>query len=87
MDLASEPLNGEKTHPLSDHALSELRRVVQRPVPRSQINPGVIGRLLRDDLVVIELLTSPFPSHRGRKVAHVLATRAGAARLEETRRP
>jgi len=76
------PLNGTKTHPLSTHALGELRRTVDRPVPVSQINPGVIDRLLREQLVVIEELTSPFPSHRGRKVAHVLATLAGAARAQ-----
>lgn len=82
MDLARKPLNGEKTHPLSAHALGELRRVVARPVPRSQINAGVIDRLMREDLVVIENLASPFPSHHGRKIAHVLATLAGAERAK-----
>jgi hypothetical protein len=46
------------------------------------MNPGVVDRLLRENLVVIEELVSPFPSHHGKRIAHVLATLAGADRAK-----
>jgi len=66
--------------PLSPLALATLRRALRAPVPRSEINPGVVDRLHREGLVTVEDFTSPFPSHHGRKIPHVLATLAGAER-------
>jgi len=51
MNRIGKPLNGEKTHPLSEHALRVLRRIEGAPVPRYLINPGVRDRLLRESLV------------------------------------
>ena len=51
------PLNGIKTHPLSDHAKGVLERVKGSPVPCYLINPGVINRLQREGCVeVVEIL-------------------------------
>lgn len=69
-------------NPLSAHALGQLRLTVENPVPKSDMNPGVVDRLLRENLVVIENLVSPFPSHHGKKIPHVLATLAGAERAK-----
>ena len=78
-----KPLNGEKTHPLSEHALAELRDIAAAPVPSCAVNPGVINRLLRESLVEEVQLPSPFPTHKGRNVAHLQITKAGLARMME----
>lgn len=44
------PLNGQKTHPLSKHALGVLRDLARGPVPGYEINPGVRDRLSRGGL-------------------------------------
>jgi hypothetical protein len=75
------PLHGEKTHPLSEHALAELRGLMLAPEPTCGINPGVVNRLRREDLARIVELPSPFPTHKGRKIAHLEITDAGRARL------
>lgn len=72
-----KPLNGEKTHPLSAHAIAELRDIDRRPVPRSAVNPGVANRLLREALVKTVMLPSPFKTHKGQNVAHLEITEAG----------
>jgi hypothetical protein len=77
---AIEPLNGTKTHPLTESALSALRRIVQGPTPTQEINPGVVNRLLRESLVEFVELPSPYKTHKGRKISHVKATPAGAER-------
>jgi len=43
------PLNGTKSHPLSEHARAELRDIVSGPVPRSTVNPGVADEDLTPD--------------------------------------
>ena len=48
------PLHGTKTHPLSDHARGILAQLAKGPIPAYQINPGVINRLLREDLITID---------------------------------
>lgn len=75
------PLNGEKTHPLSAHALEELRSLRNRPRPTQEINSGVVNRFQREDLVEEVQLPSPYASHRGRSIAHLRLTAAGLARL------
>ena len=72
-----KPLNGEKTHPLSAHALTELRQIDRRAVPRCAVNPGVANRLQCEALVEIVMLPSPFKTHKGRKIAHLEITEAG----------
>ncbi|MGV8822969.1 hypothetical protein [Methylibium petroleiphilum] len=73
------PLNGTKTHPLSEHALEELRHIAMGALPRSSINPGVVNRLLREALVESFEATSPYPSHRGKSIEHLRITDAGLA--------
>ena len=62
---------------LSEHALAELRNISHGAVPRSSVNPGVVGRLLRDGLVEVTLLPSPFKTHRGARIDHLRLTKAG----------
>lgn len=46
-----KPLNGERTHPLSKHAIGVLSDLLVRgPLPGYQINPGVRDRFRREDL-------------------------------------
>ena len=46
------PLNGSKTHPLTKHALGVLRQLRDHGAIRSfLVNPGVIDRLTREDLI------------------------------------
>jgi len=60
------PLNGTKTHPLSKHALEVIERLRLGPLPRTEINPGVWNRLLREpDLVEEVWLPSPYKTVRG----------------------
>jgi len=73
------PLNGTKTHALSEHARAELRVIADKPVPRQAVNPGVANRLLREALVESVMLPSPFKTHRGRSIEHLRATDAGLA--------
>ena len=72
-----KPLNGEKTHPLSTHALSVLRQLAQEPMPTSALNPGVVSRLLCEDLVELAQLPSPYKAHKGDDCNHLRITDAG----------
>ncbi len=45
------PLNGVKTHPLSDHARGVLKRMVGGAIEAYTVNPGVRNRLDREDLI------------------------------------
>lgn len=72
-----KPLNGTKTHPLSEYALERLREIGQRPRPSMSLNPGVIDRLLRGELVEIVQLPSPFKKHDGKNCSHLKITEAG----------
>jgi hypothetical protein len=47
------------------------------PRPRQTINPGVVNRLLREDLVEIVRLPSPFANSRDQKIEHLTITEAG----------
>jgi hypothetical protein len=47
------PLNGTKTHPLSDHAKGVLEVLAARPLLKHLINPGVRNRLAREELAAI----------------------------------
>lgn len=83
MSETIKPLNGEKTHPLSAHAHEELENISWHPLPTLAVNPGVINRLIREGLVVIVDLPSPFRAHRGGTCAHLEITEAGRNKLKE----
>lgn len=78
-----KPLNGFKTHPLAPASLAVLRELLTAPKPRQAINPGVDGRLMREDLVEMVDLRSPYATHKGRLIAHLQVTAAGLARLAQ----
>ena len=79
----SKSLNGgTKMHPLSKHALAELKNLSKQPEPTNGINPGVVDRLERGGLAVVVQLPSPFKSHKGRNCAHLQITQAGRDVLE-----
>ena len=71
------PLNGTKTHPLSTFALGVLRDLIGTPKPRQEVNPGVVDRLMRESLVEIVDLPSPYKAHKGGACAHLQITDAG----------
>jgi hypothetical protein len=75
------PLNGTKTHPLSAHALGVLGWLLQGPMPRMRINPGVVDRFEREELAREVWLPSPFASHKGATCAHIEITEAGRQAL------
>lgn len=77
------PLNGEKTHPLSEHAMSVLISLGRRPMPAQEINPGVQNRLMREALAEHVDLPSPYQSHKGRKIKFMQITAAGQDRLNQ----
>lgn len=80
------PLNGVKTHPLTPHARDMLERLANwGPRPAQSINAGVINRFLREDLIVLVDLPSPFATHKGRKIPHAQITEDG--RREVARGP
>jgi hypothetical protein len=76
-DLRKTPLNGTKTHPLSQAALTVLLLLEEAPVPCSKVNPGIINRLDREDLAEVVDLPSPFRAHRGGTCPHLQITQAG----------
>lgn len=69
------PLN-----PLSSHALDVLGTVKRQPVPRQEVNPGVVHRLLREALVELVDLPSPYKTLPG-TVDHLRITAAGERAL------
>lgn len=81
MALSKVPLNGTKTHPLSVAALDSLRDIERKPVPPQEVNPGVVNRLSREDLVELVPLPSPYAKHKGANIPHLRITDAGRAAL------
>lgn len=79
-----KPLNGEKSHPLTPHALQALVALMDGPKPCQTFNPGVVNRLLRGELVESVARPSPYKTHAGRSIEHLQLTAAG--REEATRR-
>ena len=76
-----KPLNGTKTHPLTPHATGVLREISQAPQPQQAVNPGVVNRLLRESLVELVQLPSPYKKHKGSEIAFLQITAAGRAAL------
>jgi hypothetical protein len=83
--MTMPPCNGEKTHPLTKHALGVLRSLDGYPCPIQEINPGVSNRLLRENLIETEQRESPYKTHKGKKIAFAVITAAGRARLAEAK--
>lgn len=71
-----KPLNGTKTHPLSAHALEVMEDLRTRPLPRQELNPGVLNRLYREGLIEDVDLPSPYKKHKGAKIRFVRARSA-----------
>jgi len=82
-EMKHTPLNGVKTHPLSSHALGVLEQISKAPMPRQEVNPGVVNRLQREDLVEIKLQESPYKSVKC-KIQFLFVTDAGRAALKKT---
>lgn len=74
------PLNGSKTHPLTGAALAVLARLAGSPIPRPEVNPGVVNRLLREELAAWVSLPSPYPTRPG-QYPHLQITDQGRAVL------
>lgn len=79
------PLNGTKTHPLSEHAFSVLGSIAGSPTPCAQINPGVVRRLMDEELAEVVHLPSPYATHKGKPLAHLKATDKGRQRHAQGR--
>lgn len=75
------PLNGEKTHPLTPHALEVLRQLARAPMPRQEINAGVVNRFAREALAETVMRPSPYKTHKGKNIDFLQITDAGRARL------
>ena len=75
------PQNGTKTHPLSNYATEELRAIAAAPRVRCSINPGVVNRLMRENLVEPVELPSPFKTHLGGNASYLQITDAGRETL------
>lgn len=80
------PLNGVKTHPLTDFAWGILTSVSWAPRPYSEINAGVIDRLTHENLVEIVDLPSPFKTHKGKLIRFIRITEDGRRRLSSGER-
>lgn len=78
------PLNGKNTHALTPHALSVLRDIARRPVPASEVNPGVRNRFDREGLVAWTKRPSPFKTHRGKMIDYLELSDAGRDALRGT---
>lgn len=80
------PLNGSKTHPLTEAALSALAMLRDGPMPSQGFNAGIVNRLQRGDLAKIVDLPSPYRTHRRKdgyvkSISHLEITDAGRAAL------
>jgi hypothetical protein len=80
-----KPLNGTKTHPLSDHARRALERLARgQPIPCLEFNPGVVNRLLRGALVeVSERPSHYYQSDNGKPRQFLMITDAGRAEVKQ----
>ena len=75
------PLNGLKTHPLSDHEIDCLRRLAIGPDTAQELNPGVYNRLCREALIESYHAGSPYKTNKGKSILWVRITDAGRAVL------
>lgn len=80
------PLNGTKTHPLTPAAYTVLTRLAEAPLPKPEVNPGVVNRLEREALIELVNLPSPYKSKPGLYL-HLKITPAGLAALSNRPKP
>jgi len=73
----AKPLNGTKFRPLSPIAKQTLRRLLDGPIPVSQVNPGLAARLRGEGLVIQQEHPSPYKTHLGRTCSHFFITEKG----------
>ena len=83
MTTHMKPLNGNNTRPLSQYAVNELLRIAQSPVPKLTVNAGVVDRLLREDLVEIVQLPSPYKVDKGGNCSHLRITETGKTQCQK----
>jgi len=75
-----KPLNGTKTHPLTDAAKTALKLLTRRALPAQEFNPGIVDRLTRGDLAEIVQMPSPYKTRSG-NIAFLRITEAGRREL------
>jgi hypothetical protein len=78
-----KPLNGEKTHPLTDHAIGVLRELRLSPIPRFRLNPGVVNRLLRESLVEHVWASNDKSRNVTKEIEYIRITDAGRSRIKQ----
>jgi hypothetical protein len=78
------PNNGEKTHPLTAIALGVLCESARGPVLKRGVNPGIVDRLTREDLVELIELPSPWAAKGKKEAWHLRILEPGRARILET---
>lgn len=71
---------------LTSAAFDALRDMERKPVPRQEVNPGLVQRLLRDALATCVELESPYATVR-KKVTHLQITDAGRAAVRANTGP
>lgn len=80
-----------KTQPapptLSAHAMNALLDLAYSPAPRQAFNPGVVGRLQRDELIEIVELPSPYPAQIGQRIEFARITEKGRKAVNVTPQP
>jgi len=76
-----KPLNGTKTHPLSEHARSAIKSLAHGPSPACEFNPGVVDRLLRESYIELVVLPSPYKTRKG-NIQHLRLIVAATPRTE-----
>lgn len=67
--------------PLTTFARGVLCQIADKPVPSSAVNPGVVDRLLRGQLVEEVQLPSPYITHGGKSINHLRITNTGRAEI------
>lgn len=74
-----------RTRPLSRYAIDALDSLALVATPSQVFNPDVVDRLLRDGLVSVIQLPSPYASHKGKRISHLVLTEAGEQALAKAR--
>lgn len=66
---------------LSGYSFRTLEEIQKAPRPSFSINPGAVAKLLREGLVEIVQLPSPYKMHSGACIGHLKITVLGQDRL------
>ncbi len=74
------PLNSSPTPPLTEHGLRVLDLLAQESVPAQMLNPGVVNRLVRENLAELYLAPNPYRTRRG-DISWLRITPSGRTRL------